>query len=214
VDPARARAEKRVQRFLDAALDLLTGAPGRDFTVQEVVKKSGQSLRSFYQYFGGKHELLLALLEDAVTETADRLREAIAEEPDAGARLRRFTLEYHRLCHPHLTGGADKEPRHTVLGMAEFAQQLLMEHPKETAQAFTPMLVILEDMLDRAAAEGVVRPGLDHRLVAGTMLQALLFHPFALTLGGITREAEERDAETLRDMLVRAVVLPGADTAS
>lgn len=83
VDPVRARAEKRVQGFLDAALELLAGESGKEFTVQEVVKQSGQSLRSFYQNFSGKHELLLALLEESVFKTAARLREAIAAEPDA-----------------------------------------------------------------------------------------------------------------------------------
>jgi hypothetical protein len=37
VDPARLRAERRVQRFLDAALELMTSASEKDFTVQEVV---------------------------------------------------------------------------------------------------------------------------------------------------------------------------------
>ena len=59
LDSARTRAESRVQRFLDSALELMNGAStGKEFTVQEVVERSGQSLRSFYQYFGGKHELL------------------------------------------------------------------------------------------------------------------------------------------------------------
>ncbi len=66
LDPARARAEKRVQRFLDAALELMARSPEKEFTVQEVVERSGQSLRSFYQYFAGKHELLLALFEESV----------------------------------------------------------------------------------------------------------------------------------------------------
>jgi hypothetical protein len=36
LDTARARAESRVQRFLDAALDLMNSSPtGKDFTVQE-----------------------------------------------------------------------------------------------------------------------------------------------------------------------------------
>ena len=70
LDPARARAEKRVQRFLDAALELMDSDSGKEFTVQEVVERSGQSLRSFYQYFAGKHELLLALFEEAVRTTA------------------------------------------------------------------------------------------------------------------------------------------------
>src|SRR6202040_2235043 len=82
LDSARIRAENRVQRFLDAAIELLNEGSGRDFTVQEVVERSGQSLRSFYQYFNGKHELLLALFEESVRTTADQLHELVAEEPD------------------------------------------------------------------------------------------------------------------------------------
>ncbi len=53
LDSARLRAESRVQRFFDAATELITSGSGGEFTVQEVVERSGQSLRSFYQYFGG-----------------------------------------------------------------------------------------------------------------------------------------------------------------
>src|SRR5881275_1997180 len=90
VDPARARAETRVQRFLDAALELMNSTSGKEFTVQEVVERSGQSLRSFYQYFDGKYELLLALFEDSVRTTADQLRELVAEESTASDRLHCF----------------------------------------------------------------------------------------------------------------------------
>ena len=78
LDSARLRAENRVQRFIDAAFELLSDSePGKDFTVQDVVEKSGQSLRSFYQYFGGKQELLLALFEESVRSTTDELRNRI-----------------------------------------------------------------------------------------------------------------------------------------
>src|SRR5262245_43287067 len=100
LDPARARAEKRVQRFLDAALELMSRSSEKEFTVQEVVERSGQSLRSFYQYFAGKHELLLALFEESVRTTAEQLDRAIADEDDPLARLRRYTNEYYRMCRP------------------------------------------------------------------------------------------------------------------
>src|SRR5579864_1568459 len=94
LDAARARAEGRVQRFLDAALDLMNSSPtGKDFTVQEVVERSGQSLRSFYQYFGGKQELLLALFEESVRSTAELLRERLAAEDAPLERLHRFVVE-------------------------------------------------------------------------------------------------------------------------
>ena len=82
LDSARLRSEGRVQRFLDAGFELLARAEsGKEFTVQEVVDRSGQSLRSFYQYFAGKHELLLALFDEAILSTADRLEEQLAQ-PD------------------------------------------------------------------------------------------------------------------------------------
>ncbi|MFE5210415.1 TetR/AcrR family transcriptional regulator [Streptomyces sp. NPDC056600] len=208
-DPDRARAEQRARRFVDAALELLTARPGGDFTVQDVVKTSGQSLRSFYQLFTGKHELLLALFEKSARRAADRLRETLAEEPDAAARLRRFSPEYARLCRPR-PGGGERAREHAVLGMPEPARQLLTEHPEGMARAFAPLRAVLEELLDRAAADGAVRPGLDHRLVAGTLLHAVTFQPFALTVGGITRDAGEQDAEALGDMLLRGITAPGA----
>src|SRR5262249_5441835 len=60
------RAEQRVRRFLDAAQAIITEKGSTAFPVQEVVARSRQSLRSFYQHFDGKHELLLALFEDAL----------------------------------------------------------------------------------------------------------------------------------------------------
>src|SRR3954469_24404323 len=100
LDPARVRAEKRVQRFVDAALGLMQSAPDKEFTVQEVVERSGQSLRSFYQYFAGKHELLLALFEESVRSTAEQLRKLIAEEKNPRDRLHRFATEYFLICRP------------------------------------------------------------------------------------------------------------------
>src|SRR5262245_15156799 len=71
---AKLRAEQRVQRFLDAAQAIITDKGSTDFTVQEVVDRSRQSLRSFYQHFDGKHELLLALFEDRSEEHTSELQ--------------------------------------------------------------------------------------------------------------------------------------------
>src|SRR3954471_22732373 len=123
LDSARVRAESRVQRFIDAALDLLSdSAPGEDFTVQDVVEKSGQSLRSFYQYFGGKQELLLALFEESVRSTAAEIQERIQDEKKPLDRLHRFVIEYYALCRPAPKGKGKKK---ASVALAEFAQQLM-----------------------------------------------------------------------------------------
>jgi AcrR family transcriptional regulator len=209
LDSARLRAETRVQRFLDAATELFNSGSGREFTVQEVVDRSGQSLRSFYQYFGGKHELLLALFEESVRSTTEHLREKIALEDGALDRLHRFVVEYYRLCRP--TPPEELEEEGVAAGaplMAEFAQQLLTQHPKEAARVFSPLVSLFEELLDDAAAAGAVRPGQRESPVVGVVLEAIMFNTFSSTIGGLSvRRDEERSAEDLWELIFHGIGL-------
>ncbi len=202
LDSARVRAEGRVQIFLDAALELMNEGSG-EFTVQEVVTRSGQSLRTFYNYFAGKHELLLALFEDSIRVAAAHLQEVIADVDEPGERLRRFVLAYYRMCRaaPQDPMGARPAP-----AMVEFAQQLLTSHPGEAARAFSPLVVLLEDLLDAAAAAGAIRPGLDHRRIAGVVLQATMFNAFSAAISGSSSLLDgDAEPEALWDLLLRGI---------
>jgi AcrR family transcriptional regulator len=203
LDSARTRAESRVQRFLDAALELMNGAStGKEFTVQEVVERSGQSLRGFYQYFGGKHELLLALFEESVRVTAESLREQIAEVEDPLDRLHRFVVEYYRISRETAKGKAKKAP---AAVMVDFAQQLLTSHPAEAARAFTPIVALFGEVLDDAAAAGAIRPGLRQGPIAGIVLQAIMFNAFSATIGGPSAKAKTNPAEELWDLILHGI---------
>ncbi len=205
VDPARQRAESRVQSFLDAALDLMTSDSSKDFTVQEVVERSQQSLRSFYQYFDGKHQLLLALFEESVRSTAEQLRELTAAEATPIDRLHRFTVEYYRFCQPIPKGGS-KAKMPTAPALAQFAQQLLTEHPKDAARAFLPLSSLLEELLTEAEAAGVIRPGLRRGQVAGVVLQAIMFNAFSSTISGSSiRSGGDGLAEELWDLVLHGI---------
>ncbi len=202
LDPARARAEKRVQRFLDAALELMGDADSKDFTVQQVVERSGQSLRSFYQYFAGKYELLLALFEESVRTTAEQLEAKVAGIDDPMARLQAFVVEYYRICTPGTKKQAKADgPSPTAI--AEFAQQLLTEHPREAATAFGPLVDLMERMLVDAGAAGALRPDLDHRRIAGVVLQSTMFSAFASTISGSSIRSGADDA--LLDLLLHGI---------
>jgi AcrR family transcriptional regulator len=192
LDSARARAENRVQQFLDAAVELMDEDPNRDFTVQEVVDRSGQSLRSFYQYFDGKYELLLALFEESVRATVAALQDALHDGAgtDALERLRTFVVEYHAMCRPARTGRARPTP-----GMGRFAQQLLTEHPKEAAAAFGPLLDLARGLLDDAAAAGAIRADLAHDALAGVLLQSIMFNSFATIISGKATAEAAADAD-------------------
>jgi AcrR family transcriptional regulator len=204
LDSARVRAENRVQRFIDAAFDLLSDSePGKDFTVQDVVEKSGQSLRSFYQYFGGKQELLLALFEESVRSTADQLRELIKDERKPLERLHRFVIEYYGLCRPAPRGKGKKK---ASVALAEFAQQLMTAHPDEATRAFAPLVSLFDEVLADAVAAGVIRGDLGRREIAGVVLEVIMFNAFSTTIGGSLRESGAGDpADALWELLLNGI---------
>jgi AcrR family transcriptional regulator len=208
LDQARSRAENRVELFLDAARELMNTNSG-EFTVQEVVERSGQSLRTFYQYFAGKHELLLALFEESIRAAAAHLQDVVQSYDEPLERLQRFAVEYFRMCRVQPLG----EPRvGPAPAMVEFAQQLLTSHPAEAAEAFAPLVVMLETLLDEAAAAGEIRRGLDHRRIAGVVLQATMFNTFAAAISG-SPSGRDRDAESgvLWDLLLQGIGAAGED---
>src|SRR5271167_2243020 len=72
---ARAGSADRASRFIKSALAIL-GETGRtEFTVLEVAERSKTSLRSFYQHFSSKDELLLALIDKIMSESTRRWRD-------------------------------------------------------------------------------------------------------------------------------------------
>jgi AcrR family transcriptional regulator len=160
---ARQRAAKRVQQFLDAARAVISDKGSIEFTVQEVVDRSGQSLRSFYQYFDGKHELLLALFEEEIREAVERIR-AATTEGDPLDQLGQAVRDLYKLCTP---GRTSVQPL-----FFEFAQRLLISHPDEVTRAYTPMFEQFVGMVEAAAEAGLLRPGKPRRQAAIVMQSA------------------------------------------
>ena len=154
---ARDRAAKRVQQFLDAARDVIAAKASTEFTVQEVVDQSKQSVRSFYQYFDSKHELLLVLFEEEMGIAVDQIREATADGAPLN-RLERVVLMLYELCEP---GRVSARPLFT-----EFAQRLQVDHPDEVVAAFAPLVDYVAEIVEQIAQSGLLRQGRPRRMAA------------------------------------------------
>src|SRR5215216_3866227 len=89
---ARLRAEQRVQSFINAGFALIDENGTIKFTIQDVIDRSKQSHRAFYQYFESKDELLLALFEETMRESYEDILAAVEDETDSLERLRAFTI--------------------------------------------------------------------------------------------------------------------------
>lgn len=203
LDPARQRAEERVQRFLDAALELLAES-GSDFTLQDVVERSGLSLRSFYQYFGGKHELLLALFEDTMRETAAALEARLRGVEDPLERLHTLVVEYHMFSSSSGGGSSRRmDPKRQGPQLSQFGQLLLSEHPLEATTSFVPVRTLFEQVLADAVEAGVIRGTPRARRRAALLLQTVNFNSYVTRMvePAATRREERAAAEEVWDLL-------------
>jgi AcrR family transcriptional regulator len=175
VDAARSRAEERVQRFLDAAFELIDEKGSTEFTIQEVIDRSKQSLRSFYEYFDGKDELVLALFEETVREADDDIRQAVDAETDPLARLRAYVIRHHEWCDP------SEEPRkrgsHHRRAISEFSMHLATKHPDRVRAALAPGSRLLRELIDAAVEAGAIR-ATDTRRTAALVRQTVMYSWF------------------------------------
>jgi AcrR family transcriptional regulator len=167
IKTAKLRAAQRVQRFLDAAQAIIIEKGSTDFTVQEVVDRSRQSLRSFYLQFDGKHELLLALFEDALSRSAEQIRAATESHSEPIKRLKVAVELLYEASRPDPTA---KRPLFT-----DFAPRLLVTHPAEVKMATAPLVTLLTELMEAAGEAGELRAEINPKRVAAMTMQTVMF---------------------------------------
>ena len=175
LDAARSRAERRAQRFLDAAFELIDEKGTTEFTIQEVIDRSKQSLRGFYRYFDGKDELLLALFEETVRESVEDIGAVVEAEAEPIERLRAFTIRLHEWCEPVET--PRKRGRHNRRPISEFSAQLAVNHPERVQAAVEPISRILLGLLDEAVQANAIKVA-DTRRTAALVLRTVMYSWF------------------------------------
>jgi AcrR family transcriptional regulator len=175
LNAARSRAEQRTQRFLDAAFELIDEKGSTEFTIQEVVDRSKQSLRGFYEYFDGKDELVLALFEETVREAGEDIRAVVDAESDPLLRLRAFTLRLHEWCDP--VEAPRKRGSHSRRAISEFSMQLAVNHSDRIRAALAPLTHLLRELVDAAVDAGAIRVD-DPRRAAALLHQTVLYSWF------------------------------------
>jgi AcrR family transcriptional regulator len=172
LNAAKSRAEQRVQRFLDAAFELIDEKGTTDFTIQEVLDRSKQSLRGFYQYFEGKDELLLALFEETISEADDDLTQVVDSESDPFERLHVFVIRLQEWCDPSNT--PRKRGVHNRRPIMEFSVQLAANHPDRVKAAMSPVSHMMFELIDGAKQAGSINVADTRR--AALMMQQTVMH--------------------------------------
>jgi AcrR family transcriptional regulator len=154
LNAARSRAEQRVQRYLDAAFELIDEKGTTEFTIQEVVDRSKQSLRGFYEYFNGKDELVLALFEETVREAGADIRDSVDAATGPLDRLRTFTIGLHEWCDP--AERPRKRGTHNRRAISEFSLRLVGNYSERVQAALAPLSHLLLELVQDANSAGVI----------------------------------------------------------
>jgi uncharacterized protein (TIGR00369 family) len=186
----------RDARFIKTAVEIL-GETGRtDFTVQEVVARSKTSLRAFYQHFSSKDELLIALLERTMAQSAQAWRAETTGLDSTGA----IKLIIDRISAEPESSTQDSLNR----AMNLYNQHLAETRPRDYARVLSPLHELIRDVVQRGITEGVFRPNLDvgpaAAIVMQTILGALRLHWLGAELTGAPI-----DAAHLYDFCIRAL---------
>lgn len=163
---ARKRALERGSHFLATALELLEETGGVDFTVQTLVDRSGLSLRSFYQHFGGKDELLLALYEDLMQHFIARLRAEVMKADGSLERIERFCTTFmDRSERSQSSGGRALSVYH--LGLA-------VDRPADFRKALDPQFALLHELVQDGIDDGAVRDDLSAAQITNLLSSTLM----------------------------------------
>lgn len=212
----------RGDRFIKTAVAIL-GETGRtDFTVQEVVARSKTSLRAFYQHFGGKDELLLALFDRTIARSAKAWRAETAGL-DGTAALK---LVIDRISEQPESSTQDSLNRALTL----YNQHLAETRPRDYARILSPLHQLIRDIVGRGIGEGAFDPGLDTGAAAAIVMQTVMgaqrlhwlgaelngtpvdpgrLYDFCSRALGIRDTAEEPAALSLSGLFARIGMRPG-----
>ncbi len=173
VQRSRTRSLERAQQIVEAARRLVT-VKGADFTTHELVKEAGIAVQTFYKYFGSKDQVLLAVIEDMVTDACADLARRGADIADPVARLRLFVTGIVDFARP----GGFATPVGRFIATEHWRLQQL--HPTELAQAIRPVPLLLLGALREATAEGAVTPAhLEYDAWLASQLITAVFHHYA-----------------------------------
>jgi AcrR family transcriptional regulator len=157
---ARRRALNKSNGFVRAAMKLLQESGGLQVTVQEVVDRSKLSLRSFYQTFASKDELLLALFEEYIATAAVWQREQMEEHDEPIEQIRVFLTSLWE----------GKLAPDVVRALALYNLTLASTRPTDLEHALEPQLAVLLEAVERGVMTGEVRNDISSRRLAEILL--------------------------------------------
>ena len=176
---ARARAQERSDRFVAATIELMEQRGTVDFTVQDVVDRSKMSIRTFYNFFASKDDLLVAVHETILAnEVVPRMRARCDAISDPIARVEAYIHGIYELT---------SNPGPVSRALTTFSNRLAESRPDDRERAFKPQIDLVIDLIRDAKASGRLHSPLSTEAAAHLLHHTLLAAVHARILGAEDR---------------------------
>lgn len=133
-----------------AAAHRLVLERGENFTTQDLIKEADVALQTFYRHFGGKDQILLAVVADLIAGHCASLAEAGAALPGPVERLQFYVSGTLSTLGQAGTAGARF--------MTSQHWRLHQEYPEELAAATKPFADLVQRELEAGREAEVLRP--------------------------------------------------------
>jgi AcrR family transcriptional regulator len=142
------------RNILDAALVEFAAKGLAGARVDEIAARSGSNKRMIYEYFGNKEGLWLTVLENAYTRMREEEHaiDVARMKPEEGMR---YLMEFNfKFC--------SRNPEFIALLNAENLHKAsYLKDSKKIRELYTPLLVVITDLLQRGQKSGVFRKNVD-----------------------------------------------------
>jgi AcrR family transcriptional regulator len=179
LNAAREKSLARSSKFLASAIELLNETGRVDFTVQNVVERSQLSLRAFYQHFGGKDELVLAVFEELTGVFVESLAKSLDDIDDPFDRLATYTRRFLERAHESRDSGGR--------ALTIYLLHLALDRPDDYARATNPQVELVETIIRHGIDRGVFRTDIPAnalaQLVNSTLVSFAQTDVFDMTTG-------------------------------
>ena len=145
-------AVARSTRFMATALELVQESGQASFTLQTLADRANLSVRTFYQHFAGKDELLLALYEDLTAQFTEAIREKVEAAEGPMGQLEAWCRGV--LSRP----GSSQEVGSRLVLIYNLSLEL--DHPEAFAKVWEPHRKLLTKILTACSQAALIRQDL------------------------------------------------------
>ena len=189
------RDPEKPQQIIDAAVRIFARKGYYHSRVSDIAREAGMAAGTIYLYFRTKDEILVTLFRDTMAHFVASVRKAVAEEPDAVAKLRRLVRLHFEML--------EENP-----ALAEVLQVELRQGHKffrgASAHEISAYFALIAAVIEEGVAQGQLRPSVPVKVATKALFGAMDQMATSWVLGKRAYRLVDT-AESVADIFLRGV---------